>query len=49
MALGGEMQDGIGLETREDAVDPGSIDDVDLEMRMPVAVTGLGQRFSLPA
>ena len=47
VALGGEMQHGVGLDLVEDLVDRGAVADVDLEMGVPVAGARLGQRLQI--
>jgi hypothetical protein len=41
MALGGEMQHGVGPDLAKDPLDRGTIADIDLEMGVAVAGAGL--------
>jgi hypothetical protein len=47
VALGGEVQHGIGPDFGEDRVDHGAVADVGLVVAMAVAGSGLGERFEV--
>jgi hypothetical protein len=47
MAFGGEVQDRVGPELREDGVDRRAIADVDLVVAVPIAGSRLSERFEI--
>ena len=47
MALRRQMQHGVGPEALQDVVDRLAVADIDLEMRVAVAVARLGQQFEI--